>query len=477
MKALVHTPRQRVVSSVPSLLRGLSMSLLAGLVLTGCAALGPDAPDSKVSPKLAPSAWRGSDANQVRAAGPWWHTLEDATLSRLVERALGSSPTLDIAQAKVLVARAARSQVFASGLPSLTSSAQASRSQSGTAQPLGQAAARLDASWELDLFGAVRRGQEGANARAQASEQALSAARVSLSAEVANAYVQYRACQSSRRLNQQDLASRQATLTLTRASVEAGATAPYLLNRTQASWEDARAQQATLTSQCEQLENLLSRLTGEPVDPLVASLNEVPPDVLLDKTLDLWAVGLPSDVLSLRPDVQAAQSTWAAASADVGLAMADQLPRFSLSGSLSYSAQDAGKTMTAGGWSFGPTLSLPLFDAGRRAGATQAAQARLSEARASYEAVVAQAVQEVNDGLSRYRATLERKAATAASAREYEQFFRAVSLRHQEGASSLLELEDARRVWLAASLSALSAKQEHLQAWVYLNKVTAGATP
>ncbi len=451
--------------------------LAVSSLLAGCASIGPDAPSKTISPDSAPPVWRQAMSQKVRATSPWWDPLEDKTLTSLVQSALTSSPTLETAQSRILVARANRLQTFSAGKPTVSAIGQTSRAQSGALEvQQAQASAKLDAAWELDLFGAVRRGQEGANARVATAEYNLAAARVSLSAEVATGYLQYRACRASLALNQQDLESRRATLTLTKASVDVGRTAPYLLTRTQASWEEATAQRAALTAQCEQLENLLSRLTGVELPKLLTLLQQPLRQELLDKTLDLWALGLPTDVLALRPDVQAAQSNWAAATADVGLAMADQLPRLTLSGGLSYGAQDAGTRVSFGGWSFGPTLSIPLLDGGRRAAATQGAQARLQEAQAAYAAALDLAVQEVNDGLVRYQASVERKAAASAAALQYKKFFQAVDLRHRAGMSSLLELEDARRAWLAASAAEVSAKQEHIQSWVYLNKVTAGAT-
>lgn len=452
--------------------------LCSTLLLTGCSALGPNLTASEDVQARVPSAWRNSaPAVAAKHAGPWWATFSDPALNTLVDSALATSPTVDIASARVAAARASRGQVFAGAWPSVTASTTVNRSQTGAAEVRqGQANSRLDASWEIDLFGAVRRGKEGADARVLVSENALDSTRLSLSAEVAAAYLQYRVCQTSQALNQQDLASREATLFLTRKSVEVGTTAPYLLNRTQASVEDARTQRADLRAQCEQLEHLMVRLTAQPLNELKSLLSQTGPTHLLEQTMNLWAVGLPADVLALRPDIQGAQNSLAAATADVGLAMADQLPRLSLSGSLNYTSQDTTGKVTFGGWSFGPSLSIPLFDAGRRAAATKGATARMGEARANLESTVAQAVQEVNDGLSRYSASLQRKASAQASADQYERFFRTVTLRYREGASSLLELEDARRAWLTASANVLAAKQEHLQAWIYLNRVTAGAT-
>lgn len=450
-----------------------------GLLMTGCASLGPSAPAAIAQSERAPAVWRhpvDAQAPVPRAAGPWWDTLPSAELAFLIQRALDTSPSLASVQAKVQLARASRGQVLAGGGPSVTSNTQTTRSQAGTGGVLAsQGVTRLDVTWELDLFGAVQRGQEGADARLEATEQQLTAARVSLSTEVATAYLAHLACKSAQALNLQDLASRKATLATTRVSVEVGSTAPYLLTRTMASVEDAQAQRATLATQCEQSEHLLSRLTGIHLDNLQAHLAGASPEQFLSTTLDVWAVGLPSEVLAARPDVQAAHRLVAAATADVGLARADQLPRLSLSGGLAYTTQGSGAQASFGSWSFGPVLSVPVFDAGRKAAATEGARARLADAQAGYDAAIAGAVQEVNDGLSRYRASLERKAAASSSAAQYQRYFQTVELRHKEGASTLLELEDARRTWLTARSGELAANQEHIQAWIYLNKVTAGS--
>lgn len=457
-----------------------ALALLVASGVSGCAMLSPvERPSSVEVAANTPSQWRESVVDGVGTVpNLWWQSVDDPTLNFLVTAAMASSPSLDIVEAKLAAARASRSQIFAGALPSFSGTWQGSRAQQGVAETLqATTTGKLDASWELDLFGAVQNAKASAVARERAAGVAIEDARLSLSAEVANAYTAYQVCAAALALSEQDLASRERTLVLTSASVDAGLTAPYLKVRAQASVNEALVQLTNYKAQCHQAENNLVRLSGLTLDQVQEHLARQPAIKYLTKVVDLWALGLPTDVLLRRPDVRNAYHLLTAASADVGLAIADQRPRLSLSGGLVYSRQDAGGTLVSfGSWSFGPTLSVPLFDGGKKRSATQAAYARLQEAQAQYRLKVENGVNEVENGLSRYKASLTRLAAAETTAKQYQSYFDTMNLRYKEGASNLLELEDSRRTWLSAQQGLLSAQQEHLQAWVYLNRVTAAGT-
>ena len=158
----------------------------------------------------------------------------------------------------------------------------------------------------------------------------------------------------------------------------------------------------------------------------------------------------------LRPDIRAAERKVAAASADIGLAEADRYPRLALNGSLGYSVEGGSGSgaLSFGTWSFGPSLSLPIFDGGRRKAAVDVAKARYDETLAEFKARARNAIQEVEDALTRYAAAHERAENARVSAKQYQQFFKTVEIRYREGASNLLELEDARRSMLGRAANA-----------------------
>jgi outer membrane protein, multidrug efflux system len=458
--------------------------LAAGLVslLSGCTLLGPD----YVAPTLAetevPGQWTsktnipGQTAapdDSPSSAGNWWGELTDPVLDRLVSEAFRTSPTLEAALARVSQSRALYAQARGASQPTAQAGAGNDTSQSDTSGGIfNQSWLSLGASWEIDLFGAVQRGKEAAMARAESQQATLADVRVSLAADVTDAYLSYRACESYEALSEQDVISRQATEKLTAASVKEGFTAPYLAIRSRASVAEAKTQLASTRAFCERQENLLTRLTGIPRPGLMAVLADKPTGLDRLPVPRHFDIAIPSQALTQRPDIRAAERRLAAESADIGVAEADRYPRLTLNGTLGYAA---GSGVSLGSWSFGPALSLPIFDGGRRQAAVAKARSKYDEALADYKAKTRNAIQEVEDGLTRYAAAHERAENAHLSAIQYQSFFDSVDIRYREGASNLLELEDARRAMLSAQQTLLSVQQERLQAWVALNRATGGA--
>lgn len=455
-------------------------ALCLSLFLIGCTTVGPDYRTPPLSATEVPARWtspadRADPAQAMSSA--WWTELSDAALDQLVDTAFQHSPTLEAAIARLNESRAYHTQAQAAGGPGVDAGAGAQRTDaSKSAGPSNSGWFSLDSSWELDLFGAVTRGKEGAAAREEARLATLADARVSLAADVADAYLSYRACQSDLALSEQDVASREATRKLTEDSVAVGFTAPYQAIRSTASVAEARTRLASTRAQCQQLENLITRLTGM-ARPELARLLAISPTGL-DRLPEprRFDVAIPAQAVMQRPDVRVAERTLAAASADIGLAEADRYPRISLSGALGYSVagNSGGGGLSLGTWSFGPSLSLPIFDGGRRDAAVKAAQARYDEALAEYRARARAAIQDVENALTRYAAAHERAENARVAASQYQQYFRTVEHRYREGASNLLELEDARRAMLDARQTLLGVQKERLQAWITLNRATGG---
>jgi outer membrane protein, multidrug efflux system len=457
------------------------------LALSGCAAVGPNYKAPELSKKDVPTQWTSSTETQNdsdttpsgHTSPPrWWTELSDAALNRLVSEAFDSSPTLEAALAKLRQSQSLHAQAKSADVPSLDAGATTERASSdASGRASSQSWGSMNSSWELDLFGAVRRGKEGALAREEAQLATLADVRVSLAADVTDAYLSDRACQSQMALSEQDLASRIATEKLTANSVEVGFTAPYQGIRSRASVAEARTQLTAARAQCERLENLLTRLSGVARPTLMKILADKPTGLDRLPVPKNFSIAIPSQALMQRPDIRAAERRLAAASADIGLAEADRYPRLTLNGALGFSA--AGSTgsgaLSFGTWSFGPSLSLPIFDGGRRAATVEIAKSKYDEALADYKSKTRSAIQEVEDALTRYAAAHERAENARAAASQYQHFFDAVEGRYREGASNLLELEDARRVMLSAQQTLLGVQQERLQAWVALNRSTGGA--
>lgn len=473
MRSHRHEPK------VPSVTLGML------LALSGCAAVGPDYVRPKLAATEIPGQWTsptdtaiatGPSHNDPLRRGPWWTELADPALDDLVSKAFGSSPTLEAAIAKLGQARSLAAQANAAASPSADAEMGAQQ-QSGRGAAGAESWFSTNASWEVDLFGAVRRGKEAASAREAAQRATLAEARVSLSADVTDAYLSYRACQSRLTLNEEDVLSREATEKLTAASVEVGFTAPYQGIRSLASVAEAKTRLAATRGQCERLENLLTRLSGITRPALMKVLAEKPTGLIRLPVPKHFSIAIPSQALVQRPDIRAAERKLAAASADIGLAEADRYPRLALNGSLGYSVSgtSGSGSLSFGTWSFGPSLSLPIFDAGRRAAVVEMAKSRYEEALANFKSTSRNAIQEIEDGLTRYAAAHERAENARISASQYQRYFAAVEVRYREGASNLLELEDARRAMLGSQRTLLGVQLERLQAWVALNRASGGA--
>ncbi|HZY17118.1 MAG TPA: efflux transporter outer membrane subunit [Ramlibacter sp.] len=464
--------------------------LLAGgcllLGLAGCTLPRPPAVPSApavLAGWSAPLPHGGAVADLQR----WWEQLGDPVLVELVGAAQSASPTVASAASRIAQARAARTAAGAALAPNLdavgslsrgTSQAAASPGGTGAAAPLaapvtvGQLG--LQAAWELDLFGGRAASRDAAQARLEGAQAGWHDARVAVAAETAASYLGWRNCERQLAVAANDARSRAETSRLLDLSMQAGFTARADAALARASAAEGRGRERQQRAACETEIKTLVALTGWPEDGLRARLAAAwpePPATLLD-TVPV----LPARLLAQRPDVFAAELEVAAASAEVGAAQADRFPRLSLSGSIAAGTfRVAGTSLDAQTWSIGPlAVSLPLFDAGRRAANVEAAQARYEEAAALYRARARQAVREAEQALVALDSARARNADARLAAEGYRASFVATESRYRAGLASLVELEDARRTMLAAETALVGLQREALGAWINLYRASGG---
>lgn len=456
-------------------MRTLAAGLWCAAALAGCASVGPDF--QRPAP-AAPSAWHAAQPHHGTAAAllDWWAGFDDPVLTGLIADADTSSPTLMAAAARIAEARATLTTRDAAAQPSLDGGASLTRGGTERDTPVaarttGRVA--VDAAWEIDLFGRVRRGSEAAEARLAARQFDWHEARVSLAAEVASTYVNYRACRLLEAARDEDVASRGETRRLTAVAVDAGFTAPANAELARASLADARADLEDQRAQCAVTLKALVALTGVPETALQARLDggathmPVPARFAVD--------ALPLAVLSQRPDLAAAEQELAAATADIGVAEANRYPRLALSGSISLaSVRGGGGSSDSLPWSIGPALSLPLFDAGARAAEVKAAEARLAQQRAGYVAAVRAAVREVEQAMVALDSAERREADARAAVEGYARFLDATVVHWQAGGASLLTLEDARRNATQAERKLIALQRDRVLNWISLYKAVGG---
>jgi multidrug efflux system outer membrane protein len=451
------------------------LAAVAGLfVLSGCALPRPPASIAAA----APAHWQAPlpHGGTLGDLKQWWQQFNDPLLIDLVEAAQTASPDVATAGTRIAQARAARTVAQAALLPALDGTASVSRGNSQAGVPLLSTVAQagVQASWEADLFGANRDRLASARAQLSAAQAGWHEARVAVAAETATSYVDLRTCERQLAVTRNDARSRAETARLTGLSAQAGFTAPAVAAQARASAAEGSARSTQQQAQCDLLVKALVALTGidEPglrqrlatpwVEPAGFALIALP--------------SVPATLLAQRPDIYQAERAVEAASAEIGAARADQLPRLSLTGQVGLGvARVGGQTTDVQTWSIGPlALSVPLFDAGRRAAAVDTAQARYEEAAIAYQARVRQAVREVEESLVNLESARARSEDARVAVEGYRASFAATEARYRSGLGSLIELEDQRRVTLAAETALVSLQRERVAAWIALYRALGG---
>lgn len=450
------------------------LALLGLIALTGCA-VGPnyEPPQPAVPTQWSAPRPHGGELAQLR---DWWTRLDDATLVRLIDVAQRDNPSLEAAVARIEQARANARAIGAGEWPTLTANASLQRRAAGVPPfpaPITSGSITADAAWEIDLFGAVRYSRQSARARIEARETEWHDARTSLAAEVALTYINLRACEAIAGVQQLDTDSRQQTVTLTERRVGAGFTAPADAALLRASLTDARSRLVGQRAECDLLIKALVGLTGFSEAPLREAL--ATHAGVLPAPRAFAVAALPAAVLAQRPDLAVAERELAAAAAEIGTAEAARYPRVSLVGSIGYALFRLSGVSTEGeSWSFGPALSLPILDGGRRAAQVDVARARFDELRALYMQRARQAVREVEETLVRLDAAERRQADAEAAVKDFEAFFAAAQTRWDVGVGNLIELEEARRQALNANSVLIQLRRDRVAQWVSLYKVLGG---
>ena len=449
-----------------------SLKLCALLWLGGCAITPPPASiDARVAPGwLAPLPHNGSLTDLTR----WWQQQGDPLLVRLIDAGQAVSPSVASAAARIGQARAVQVAATAALLPALNATASGSRNSAQPGIPLSTTAqGALQASWEIDVFGARRYAQDSARARLDGAQAGWHDARVSVAADIANQYYGLRTCQQLLAVTRADATSRADTARLSQLSASAGFTAPATAALASASAAEASGRVTQQQAQCDIGIKTLVALTAIAEPELRQQLEGAAPASL---TMPVVIARLPAATLSQRPDVFNAEREVAAASAAVGSAQAQRYPRLTLGGSIGAGAfRAAGVTTEAPTWAIGPlALSLPLFDAGTRVANIDAARASYDEAVVLYRARVRQAVREVEEALINLDSSASRSDDAARAVDGYRLSFNGTDSRYRSGLASLVELEDARRLRLAAELNQIALQQQRNAAWIALYRAAGG---
>lgn len=461
----------------PNRARAALSGITSVLLLAGCA-VGPThiAPSEALLAATAPTWQAGKELAKTNTASvrptEFWSRWNDAALQSLVNAAMKNATSVEAAQARIAQARAGVGIARSGLMPSANAQGSATRSDQGQG-PASVFAGAAQAAWELDLFGANRRGRDAALARLEARERDLDDVRVSLAADIATVYVNLRVNEALLAGFERDAASRLETERLTQLKAKTGFEAPANAALAAAAAAEARTRAVTQRAENDLSVKALVALTAlSETEVRAAIANGVGQ---LTAAPSLAAPNVPASLLNDRADLRSIERELAAAIADIGAAEADRYPKISLTGSIGYSVSRAfGATSDGATWGFGPSVSIPLFDAGRRSANVELAKARHAELTANYRATALRAVREVEEALTRIESVKLRESDQRSSLADYEAFEKAAQARLRAGVGSVLELEDARRAVLAAQINVLALERERATAWIALFRAVGG---
>jgi outer membrane protein, multidrug efflux system len=457
----------------------LTVALSAALLLNGCA-VGPDylRPSSSLPEQHKETAVAESSAEA--AINPtWWTLFGDAALDQLVQQALDANLDLQAAVARLEAAEGAAREAGADYYPGVTLGASSGRSRSSgetfNGRKIGGATYNnqriaLSASYELDLWGRIRRSNEAARATALSSRFARDSLRLTVAGQVANEYLTLRSLDAQLAVTQDSLTTREKSLKIVRARLDAGSASALDLAQAQGNRDALLAQASQLRRQRAVSENLLGLLTGQPgLKVATANLDKLP----LPPTPP---AGLPSTLLEARPDVRQAEENLIAANARIGVAKAAYFPTISLTGSYGGESMDLSKLFSASSliWSAAAGLTMPIFDAGRISARVDQASAAQKENLANYRKAVQTAFQEVNNALVGLREYAEEEAASSAQAGAAQRALNLSQARYEAGAIGFLDVLDAQRTANSAQIQYLTSRRNRLGAAVDLFKALGG---
>lgn len=442
--------------------------IVIALVLAGCAGVAP--PAAPPAP-AAPEAWR-----QPAAAATGWRGFGDPLLEALVGEALTANPDLKRARAALAQARAQRDLAAAGRSMQLGSSASAGRNRNGGVSS-SSLKAGLDASWEVDTFGALGNASAAAQASADASAATLDATRLSVAGETALAYLQWLGTREQLAIARDSVAGQAATLEIVQWRVQAGLASALDAEQAQGNLEQTRAQLPVLQKTQLANEHRLAVLTGRAPAALASRLAAAP--AALPGLPALPAAGLPADTLRRRPDVRAAELQAIAAWHTLAQREAERRPTFRISGNLGWQAATLAAlggpaTLVAG---VAAAIDWPLLDGGAAVARVAVQQAVLDAAQAQYEAAVLAALQDVEDNLVALATGGERVGLLARATEAADAAQQLARHRYQAGLVDFTTLLDAQRSALSARDTLASARTELWLAHVRLAKALGGAWP
>jgi multidrug efflux system outer membrane protein len=452
------------------------LALFAALLLSGCAAVGPDYERPKI-PDL--QQWtETTPGTQAHAEQPdkWWKSFNDPVLDKLIGDAITSNLDLKLALERIKDARALRSATIATGLPSLTAKSNLSRrfnnSSSSASQTGGTSSAisgagvgnqlinifqmGFDAQWELDFFGGVRRAVEAADATIDVEVENSRDVLVTLLGDVARNYIELRANQQLIVITAENLHAQQDTLALTQTRQQAGLASILEVTQAQAQAATTEAQLPNYETIARQSIHALSVLLGKEPGALAARLTQ--PATIPTITANVIA-DLPSELLQRRPDIRRAERQLAVANASVGVATAELYPKINLAAFIGLQNTTITDFTPIGkSWSAASSLTLPIFNWGKLNANIESKKAQFEQAFLTYQSTVLSAFKEVEDGLIAYSKEQQRHKALAQAVAANQLAVQLADERYQKGLTAFLDVLTSQTALYQAQSNLVSSE-------------------
>jgi outer membrane protein, multidrug efflux system len=459
------------------------MAIICLALLTGCA-VGPDYHQPNVS---TPSSWASpladGETNSPANLAAWWRNFNDTNLDSLMVTAVQSNLTLRISEAHVREARAERGVVAGGLWPSIGSSASYSRHRWGqnSFPPLPSSVpldynlyrAGFDATWELDIFGGTRRAVEAANAEIGAADYGQRDVLVSLLAEVARNYIGARSYQQRLAITRDNIRVQREILDLTSNRFQNGLNSDLDVQQATAVLTSTEAQVPSLETGFRQNVYALAVLLAQPPGALLDEMFTGKPIPIAPPRVP---VGLPSDLLQRRPDVQHAERELAAATARIGVAKADYFPKFSLTGFTALESISASDWFDydSRAWSAGPTVQWEFFEAGRIRANVRVQTAHQEEALNAYQQTVLIALEDAENALTAYAKEQVRRQSLTQSVQANQQALDLSTQLYKSGLADFLHVLDSERSLYAAQDALVKSDQAVSENLVQLYKALGG---
>jgi len=458
--------------------------LLAGalMLLAGCS-VGPDYVRPAAVPAMPASykevnGWKPAQPKDEAIGGAWWQVFNDPQLNALEEQVAVSNQNVLAAEAGFRQARALIQAAKAGYYPTVSAGASVSRAHSSAT--LGSSSSHNDAttytlpvdvSWEIDIWGRVRRSVEASRASAQASAGDLAALRLSSQAQLAQAYFQLRTLDAQKEFLDATVAYYQKTLDLTKNRYASGVAAKSDVLQAETQLKSTLAQAIDIGVQRAQLEHAIALLIGKPASDFAlpsAPLGASPPPSI--------PLGVPSMLLERRPDIAASERRMAAANAQIGVAEAAWYPSITLSasGGLQTTSFSRWLSWPSRFWSVGPTVSETLFDGGLRSAQTEQARAAFDAVVATYRQTVLTGFQEVEDNLASLRILEEEAKAQDEAVLAARQSVVVAENQYKAGITSYLNVLIAQTAELSNERTAIAIRGSRMTACVLLIKALGG---